>query len=173
MRPEFVTSGCHVDEQERKELYQRLLVLLGTYVVESGRVVDAFAAAQQVHRSDFLALMVITGTRRAAGPVTPKTLIEALNLTSGAVTGVVDRLVRTGHVERLTDSLDRRQVNTFTGPLPWRFSSGFSSHWRTPWARCWTVTATKNCSPSKGSSPTPPMPWPGVPAPGSCPSAHN
>lgn len=35
----------------------------------------------------------------------------ALELSSGAVTGLVDRLVSAGHVERVADATDRRRVH--------------------------------------------------------------
>jgi DNA-binding MarR family transcriptional regulator len=122
MGVEAVAQDCHDDEDgvlahapeppqdDRRALYQRLEVALRDYGAESGRMVDAFAAAQQMHRTDLHALLVITGTQRSGRCPTPKVLTEALNLTSGAVTGVVDRLVRSGHVERETDNFDRRQV---------------------------------------------------------------
>jgi DNA-binding MarR family transcriptional regulator len=95
---------------ERHQLYDRLVSALRDYGAQSGRVVDVFASAQQMHRTDLHALLVIMNTQRAGRCATPKVLTEALNLTSGAVTGVVDRLVRSGHVERETDNFDRRQV---------------------------------------------------------------
>jgi DNA-binding MarR family transcriptional regulator len=44
------------------------------------------------------------------GPATPGQLAEALNLTTGAITGVVDRLVSAGFVLRENDPADRRRV---------------------------------------------------------------
>jgi DNA-binding MarR family transcriptional regulator len=45
-----------------------------------------------------------------AGPLTAGTLAEGLSITTGAVTGLVDRLERTGWVERRRHEVDRRQV---------------------------------------------------------------
>jgi DNA-binding MarR family transcriptional regulator len=95
---------------DRQALCKRLELALRDYGAESGRMVEVFAAAQQMHRTDLHALLVIMDTQHNGRSATPKVLTEALNLTSGAVTGVVDRLVRSGHVERETDNFDRRQV---------------------------------------------------------------
>src|SRR5256885_2954001 len=45
-----------------------------------------------------------------SGPTTAKQLAELAGLTTGGVTGVVDRLERAGYVERLANPDDRRSV---------------------------------------------------------------
>lgn len=45
-----------------------------------------------------------------AGPVTAGQIMEHTKLTSGAVTGLIDRLVKKGYVERAADPQDRRKV---------------------------------------------------------------
>jgi DNA-binding MarR family transcriptional regulator len=64
-----------------------------------------------------------------SGPTTAKQLAELAGLTTGGVTGVVDRLERAGYVERLANPGDRRsviinlhagrlaEVNARTGPI--------------------------------------------------------
>lgn len=47
---------------------------------------------------------------RDTGPITAGRLAEITGLTTGAVTGIVDRLERTGHVRRGRDPGDRRKV---------------------------------------------------------------
>jgi DNA-binding MarR family transcriptional regulator len=44
------------------------------------------------------------------GPLTPGRLAELTGLTTGAITGVVDRLERAGFVRRERDAADRRRV---------------------------------------------------------------
>jgi len=44
------------------------------------------------------------------GPVAAGTLAEATGLTTGAITGVIDRLERAGFVRREADASDRRKV---------------------------------------------------------------
>ena len=45
-----------------------------------------------------------------AGPVTAGQIMEHTKLTSGAVTGLIDRLAKKGYVERAADPQDRRKV---------------------------------------------------------------
>jgi DNA-binding MarR family transcriptional regulator len=58
------------------------------------------------NRTDWRCLDII-GTR---GPMTAGELAEALRLTTGAVTGVLDRLEVAGLVRRVRDTGDRRRV---------------------------------------------------------------
>ncbi|MEU5382251.1 MarR family winged helix-turn-helix transcriptional regulator [Kitasatospora cineracea] len=69
-----------------------------------------FAAASGLHATDVQALLAVL---RAADPpgITPGGLRTELGLTSGAVTAVLDRLERAGHVHRTKDEADRRQVH--------------------------------------------------------------
>lgn len=57
--------------------------------------------------SDYRCLEVVL---RSAEPVTAGTLAEQSGLTTGAVTGVIDRLERAGYVNRVRDAHDRRRV---------------------------------------------------------------
>lgn len=50
------------------------------------------------------------------GPLTPGRLAEMTGLTSGTVTGVIDRLERAGFVRRERDAADRRKVHV--APVP-------------------------------------------------------
>ncbi len=47
---------------------------------------------------------------RQAGPITAGELGERVGLTTGAITGVIDRLEQAGLVQRVRDPLDRRRV---------------------------------------------------------------
>ena len=73
-------------------------------------MVDVFAKTHGMHPTDLQALVLILNSERQGQAATPGTLRQVLNLTSGAVTGAVDRLVRAGHVRRVPDAHDRRQV---------------------------------------------------------------
>src|SRR6185369_12031512 len=59
-----------------------------------------------INRTDWRCLDVL-GTR---GPMTAGQLAEAVRLTTGAVTGVLDRLEAAGLVRRVRDTKDRRKV---------------------------------------------------------------
>lgn len=58
------------------------------------------------NRTDWRCLDIL-GTR---GPMTAGQLAEAVRLTTGAVTGVLDRLEAAGLVRRIRDTQDRRKV---------------------------------------------------------------
>jgi DNA-binding MarR family transcriptional regulator len=49
-------------------------------------------------------------SRYAQGPITAGDLARATGLTTGAVTGILDRLEKAGLVERFRDTSDRRKV---------------------------------------------------------------
>jgi DNA-binding MarR family transcriptional regulator len=60
------------------------------------------------------------------GPATPGWLAELTGLSTGAVTGVVDRLERAGYVTRARDPRDRRRV--IVGPDLERFARDLRQH---------------------------------------------
>lgn len=64
------------------------------------------ATALDIGRTDLRAMEVIS---RLGAPAAGD-LARELDLTTGAVTGLVDRLVRAGYVERQSDEADRRRV---------------------------------------------------------------
>src|SRR5215207_2888125 len=80
------------------------------------RAVDAVDEAAAVHlgvnRTDLRCLDVLVERERA----TPGQLAEALGLTSGSVTTMLDRLQRAGYVRRTPDASDRRRVHVAPTP---------------------------------------------------------
>jgi DNA-binding MarR family transcriptional regulator len=60
-----------------------------------------------LNRTDWRCLDIL-GTR---GPMTAGQLAEAVRLTTGAITGVLDRLESAGLVRRIRDTEDRRRIN--------------------------------------------------------------
>jgi DNA-binding MarR family transcriptional regulator len=67
---------------------------------------QAVADRLGMNLTDYKVLGILADT----GPVTAGRLAEITGLTTGAVTGIVDRLERTGHVRRERDPGDRRKV---------------------------------------------------------------
>lgn len=67
-----------------------------------------FAVTSGVHPTDLRAISLI---REAEKPLAMGQLAERLELTTGAVTGLVDRLERSGLVRRVRDPADRRRVH--------------------------------------------------------------
>lgn len=79
-------------------------------VAEADKFNSAFVDLHQMHSTDVNALIRIRAGREQGESTTAGWLGEALGLTSGAVTAVVDRLERSGHVRRVRDQHDRRRV---------------------------------------------------------------
>ena len=67
---------------------------------------QAVADRLGLNLTDYKAL----GVLRDTGPITAGRLSEITGLTTGAVTGIVDRLERSGYVRREADPGDRRRV---------------------------------------------------------------
>ena len=67
---------------------------------------QAVADRLGMNLTDYKALGILVDT----GPITAGRLAEITGLTTGAVTGIVDRLERSGHVRRERGSEDRRKV---------------------------------------------------------------
>ena len=88
-------GGCSPDD---------LCARLRQFGLERDRFHAAVARNTGVSRADFNALDHLA----AAGTMTPGQLAERLNLTSGAVTALVDRLERAGWVSRSRHASDRR-----------------------------------------------------------------
>lgn len=92
------------------ELRERIEDHLRRYGAETSRLIDQFAKIHAMHPTDFQALVVIVNAQRQGAPATPGALGRVLGITSGAVTGTIDRLVAAGHVTRTPDEHDRRQT---------------------------------------------------------------
>lgn len=104
-----------MDDQDQSaadtaELREQISTHLRRYGAESSRIIDQFAKTHAIHPTDFQALVVIVNAQATGTPATPGMLGRALGITSGAVTGAVDRLVAAGHVTRTPDEHDRRQT---------------------------------------------------------------
>ena len=92
--------------KRREELLGQVMVLgrdLGAYTV---MMHTAVAQAVGLNATDHKSLDLLS----RHGPMTAGALAEVTGLTSGAVTGVVDRLEKAGFVERRPDPDDRRRV---------------------------------------------------------------
>lgn len=80
-----------------------------------GEAMDRFdqAASSQlgIHRSDLRALNALEHGPRSAGA-----LADALQLTTGSVTALIDRLEAAGYVVRRSDPTDRRRVEVELTP---------------------------------------------------------
>lgn len=96
-------AGSMDRDQRLWGMQQRLAALAAEVEVVAGR----FGASQGLHATDTRALRVLAG---AQTPMTAGELGERLDVTKSAATRTVDRLERSGHVERVPDPGDRRRV---------------------------------------------------------------
>lgn len=76
----------------------------------SERIAHAFAGRHGLHPTDLQALIHVMRREVAGDPLTAGELAGLLNVTTGAATGVVDRLERHGHLRRDRGDTDRRKV---------------------------------------------------------------
>ena len=89
---------------------QRLVFLLRRITLDLDQLGQRFAAEHRLHPTDMRALVAIMDAARAGRPMSPGRLGEELQLTSAAVTALLDRLERVGHLRRVRDPHDRRRV---------------------------------------------------------------
>jgi hypothetical protein len=91
---------------DRDDLISRLTDLGAQSATMTALFQQKAAASYGLGVTDMKALDVLM----RGGPQTPGQLGAALSLTSGAITGVVDRLVKLGLAKREADATDRRRV---------------------------------------------------------------
>lgn len=96
---------------ERTRLRRELVDLLNTYSGEAQHIGHTFASQHRLHATDMHALLAVMHAERRGEPLTPGRLGEAIGLTSGATTALIDRLERGGHLRRSRESADRRVVH--------------------------------------------------------------
>src|SRR5215831_14493045 len=90
----------------RQDVVGELVLALRQFVI--GLLVANFEAAEEVglNPSDLGCLCLLL----LHGPIPAGRLAELTGLTTGAVTGVIDRLERAGFAQRVLDPNDRRKV---------------------------------------------------------------
>jgi DNA-binding MarR family transcriptional regulator len=102
----------------RRDLVDRVALQLGReFSAQTVLFHQAIAARLGLSGTDHKCLDVI----QAAGRTTSTELARATGLTSGAITGVVDRLERQRFVRRVPDPSDRRRI--FIEPVPDRLAA--------------------------------------------------
>src|SRR5215208_5658640 len=95
-----------MSRQNRNELRAALTAEVRGWQVDQELFDATVAEAARLSRTDWRCLDLL-GTR---GPLTAGQLAEAMRLTSGAITGLIDRLETAGYVRRVHDPNDRRRV---------------------------------------------------------------
>lgn len=97
-------------ETSQAALYEEVVTAIQLFVSEGGRLFGAFAAQQRLHPTDVHALLDVMLAEAVGAPLTAGGLGAKLDMSSGAITALVDRLERAGHVTRARDAADRRKV---------------------------------------------------------------
>lgn len=94
----------------RRELYRRLGDSVRVLSLETQGYVDDVARATGRHRSDVVAVGAVLAGSAHGGGLTPGELARRVNLSAGAVTALLDRLARAGHIRRRPHENDRRRT---------------------------------------------------------------
>jgi DNA-binding MarR family transcriptional regulator len=89
-----------------REIVRSLRALL----TESDRIAHGFAMEHRLSPSDFRALLHVVASETEGAPLAASDLRSRLNVSAGAITYIIDRLVKAGHVRRDADPSDRRKV---------------------------------------------------------------
>jgi DNA-binding MarR family transcriptional regulator len=93
-------------ERSRQEVERRVMFLLRQLSAEMQMLSEAHARIVKLNRTDLRALEIMA----RQGPLSAGELAQRLHLTTGAVTGILDRLEHEGHTHRVRNPSDRRQV---------------------------------------------------------------
>ncbi len=93
-------------DEEHARLVERLRLLGEVHATQTALFQAQAAASLGLGVTDLKALSILL----REGPQTAGALMSRLNLTSGAITGLVNRLHHKGVVSRQTDPADRRRV---------------------------------------------------------------
>ncbi|GAA4265586.1 MarR family transcriptional regulator [Frondihabitans peucedani] len=120
MTPDPTTS-----DDARRQLRADIVTRLQVLTTQSRHVAQAFSQQERLAHSDLDALLFVMHEEAAGSPATPGGIADALGLTSGAATGVIDRLTRAGHVERRRDERDRRIVRVHYSEHAQQIARGF------------------------------------------------
>jgi DNA-binding MarR family transcriptional regulator len=87
-------------------------MLIRELLDQSTKYTEFMETALTVNATDFKAMEALMDH----GPMTAGQLAEAIGVTPGAATTVIDRLVEVGHVTREANPLDRRSVKVVPNP---------------------------------------------------------
>ncbi|MBX7266040.1 MarR family transcriptional regulator [Micromonospora sp. Llam7] len=97
-------------DTRRELLVAEITAELRRYCVDAQHVGHAFAGQHGLNATDLQALIAVMDAELLGDPITPGRLGEHLDLSSGSVTALVDRLERAAHIRRDRDTSDRRRI---------------------------------------------------------------
>lgn len=104
-----VVDGIRNSDQ-RRVMVKHLSHCVRTLLVERERLAQRFAVRNGLSSTDFRALIHISESELSKQPLAAGGLRDLMNMSAGASTYIVDRLVSTGLVRREADPYDRRKV---------------------------------------------------------------
>jgi DNA-binding MarR family transcriptional regulator len=97
-------------DTRRDQLIAEITNDLRRYAADAQHVGHAFAGLHGLGPTDLQALIAVMDAELLGDPITPGRLGEQLNLSSGSVTALIDRLERAGHIRRDRAATDRRKI---------------------------------------------------------------
>jgi DNA-binding MarR family transcriptional regulator len=100
------------DRRQKKDLIDELISEFRTAGNQDSAFDNLAAERLGLSRTDLHAINIVENN----GGLTAGELAAASGLTTGAVTGVIDRLERAGYARRVTDPTDRRRVKVEVTP---------------------------------------------------------
>ncbi|WP_280221673.1 MarR family winged helix-turn-helix transcriptional regulator [Nocardia neocaledoniensis] len=77
----------------------------------SEQIGHVFARSNSLRPNDFRALMHVATAEAEGSPVTAGQLSKLMGVSAPAVTYLVERMIESGHLERVPDETDRRRVH--------------------------------------------------------------
>jgi len=98
-----------VDAARHQELTETTIALLRELNIHSDQFVAKLGAAHGLHRTDLNAIGHLAGADAMGVALGPSQLAERLHLGAPATTSLLDRLERSGHIERSPHPSDRRR----------------------------------------------------------------
>jgi DNA-binding MarR family transcriptional regulator len=97
-------------EDVRAAMIRDIVYSLRALLTESDRIAHGFAMEHRLSPSDFRALLHVVASETDGTPLAASDLRSRLNVSAGAITYIIDRLVKAGLVRRDADPSDRRKV---------------------------------------------------------------
>lgn len=94
----------------RTELERLLAADMRALTAESDQIGRLFAGLHELSANEFQALLHIMVADEAGEPLAAGQLRDRLDLSGGAITYLVERMIASGHVRKVADPRDRRRV---------------------------------------------------------------
>ncbi|WP_063055399.1 MarR family winged helix-turn-helix transcriptional regulator [Nocardia salmonicida] len=109
----------------RPELETEIARDLRALTAVSEQIGHAFARSHDLRPNDFRALMHVATADAEGSPVSAGQLSRLMGVSAPAVTYLVERMIESGHLERMSDPTDRRRVNLSYTDHGMSVASGF------------------------------------------------